>query len=170
MTESKIYADDYSCTFKEPGEFLDFLRERKEHSQWLTAPSRSLQLQSIERDSAFGNLYMQLYQHNGRAEILADTMENTSIMLSVHGKEYPVRSCALKTILERARISGHALNKVSKEVFTQIMNYCLGVASGDSLIKVADEKVSAVHGGDPDDYAVLEMLPLFERVQDYLER
>ena len=38
MTESKIYADDYSCTFKEPGEFLDFLRERKEHSQWLTAP------------------------------------------------------------------------------------------------------------------------------------
>ena len=60
MTESKIYADDYSCTFKEPGEFLDFLRERKEHSQWLTAPSRSLQLQSIERDSAFGNLYMLL--------------------------------------------------------------------------------------------------------------
>ena len=169
MTESKIYADNYSCTFKEPGEFLDFLRDRKEHSQWLTAPSKSLQLQSIEKDSAFGNLYMQLYQHNGRAEILADTMENTSIMLSVQGQEYPVRSCALKTILERARISGHALNKVSKEVFTQILNYCLGVASGDSLIKVADEKVSAVHGGDPDDYAVLEMLPLFEKVQDYLE-
>ena len=81
MTESKIYADNYSCTFKEPGEFLDFLRDRKEHSQWLTAPSKSLQLQSIEKDSAFGNLYMQLYQHNGRAEILADTMENTSIML-----------------------------------------------------------------------------------------
>ena len=45
MTESKIYADNYSCTFKEPGEFLDFLRDRKEHSQWLTAPSKSLQLQ-----------------------------------------------------------------------------------------------------------------------------
>ena len=86
MTESKIYADNYSCTFKEPGEFLDFLRDRKEHSQWLTAPSKSLQLQSIEKDSAFGNLYMQLYQHNGRAEILADTMENTSIMLSVQGQ------------------------------------------------------------------------------------
>ena len=169
MTESKIFADNYSCTFKEPETFLDFLRDRKENSMWLTAPSKSLQFQSIERDSPFGNLYMQLYQHNGRAELLADTMENTSILLSVNGTEYPVRSCALKTILERARISGHALNKVSTTVFTQILNYCLDVASGDSLIKVADEKVSAVHGGDPKDYAVLEMLPLFQRVKDYLE-
>ena len=169
MTESRIFADNYSCTFTEPDDFLRFLRERKENSLWMTAPSKSLQFESVEKDSQFGNLYMQLYQHNGKAEILADTMENTSIMLKVHGQDYPVRSCALKTILERARISGHALNKVSTAVFTQILNYCLDVASGDSLIKIADEKVSAVHGGDPKDYAVLEMLPLFQKVKDYLE-
>ncbi len=169
MTESKIYADNFSKTFREPNEFLDFLRERKENSQWLTAPSNSLQFQSIEKDSAFGNLYMQLCQHNGRAEILADTMENTSILLNVNGSDYPVRSCALKSILERARISGNALSKVSTSVFTQILNYCLDVASGDSLIKVADEKVSAVHGGDPKDYKVLEMLPLFQKVKDFLD-
>ena len=81
-----------------------------------------------------------------------------------------MRSCALKTILERARISGNALNKVSREVFTRILNYCLDVASGDSLIKVADDKVSAVHGGDPKDYAVLEMLPLFQMVGSFLDR
>ena len=83
-------------------------------------------------------------------------------------KDYPVRSCALKTVLERARISGHALNKVSKSVFAEILNYCMGVASGDSLIKVADEKVSAVHGGDPKDYTVMEMLPLFKATNDFL--
>ena len=88
-------------------------------------------------------------------------MENTSLLLKVDGKDYPVRSCAIKTVLERARISGHALNKVSKTVFAEILNYCMGVASGDSLIKIADEKVSAVHGGDPKDYTVMEMLPLF---------
>ena len=112
---------------------------------------------------------MQIYRNNGKAEILADTMENTSILLSVNGEEYPVRSCALKTILERARISGYALSKVSTEVFTQILNYCLDVATGDSLIKIADDKVSAVHGGDPKDYAILEMLPLFQRVRTYLD-
>lgn len=169
MMESKIYADNYSVTFNEPDEFLGFLKERKENSMWMTAPSKALQFQPLEKDTPMGNLYMQIYEHNGRAEILADTMENTSILLSVNGNDYPVRSCALKTILERARISGHALSKVSTSVFTQILNYCLDVASGDSLIKVADDKVSAVHGGDPKDYAILEMLPLFQRVKDYLE-
>ena len=113
---------------------------------------------------------MQIYDHNGDADVLEDTMENTSLLLKVDGKDYPVRSCALKTVLERARISGHALNKVSKSVFAEILNYCMGVASGDSLIKVADEKVSAVHGGDPKDYTVMEMLPLFKATNDFLDR
>jgi len=169
MTESKIYADNFRCSFEDSDQFLDFLRERKEQSLWMTAPSRSLQFRSIEKDSTLGNLYMQIYQSNGRAEILTDTMENTSLLLSVNGNDYPVRSCAVKTILERARISGNALNKVSRSVFTQILNYCLDVATGDSLIKVADDKVSAVHGGDPADYAVLEMLPMFQRVKDFLD-
>lgn len=169
MTESKIYTDNYKCSFGDPNQFLDFLRERKENSLWMKAPSNSLQFKPLEKDTELGNLYMQLYQSNGSAEIMVDTMENTSLLLSVNGSDYPVRSCALKTILERARISGNALGKVSKSVLTQILNYCLDVATGDSLIKVADEKVSAVHGGDPSDYAVLEMLPMFQSVKDFLD-
>lgn len=169
MTESKIYTDNYKCSFGDPDQFLDFLKERKENSLWMKAPSNSLQFKPLEKDTELGSLYMQLYQSNGSAEIMVDTMENTSLLLSVNGSDYPVRSCALKTILERARISGNALGKVSKSVLTQILNYCLDVATGDSLIKVADEKVSAVHGGDPSDYAVLEMLPMFQSVKDFLD-
>ena len=169
MTESKIYADNFKCSFGNSDQFLDFLKERKEKSLWMKAPSNSLQFKPLEKDSELGSLYMQLYQSNGSAEILVDTMENTSLLLSVNGADYPVRSCALKTILERARISGNALGKVSKSVLTQILNYCLDVATGDSLIKVADDKVSAVHGGDPSDYAVLEMLPMFQSVKDFVD-
>ena len=46
----------------------------------------------------------------------------------------------------------------------------MGVATGDSRIRIADSKVSAVHGGDPKDYAVMEMLPLFEHVCDYVNQ
>jgi len=169
MTEDKVYQDDFSCSFRDPERFLEFLKERKENSQWLVSPSRRLQFQSVTEDSSLGNLYMQIYENNGKGEILADTMKNTSILMSVNGENYPVRSCALKTILERARISGYALSKVTSEVFTQILNYCMDVASGDSLVKIADEKVSAVHGGDPKDYAILEMVPLFQKVKDYLD-
>ncbi len=170
MTERQgVYADHFSCTFKDPDEFLSFLRERKQNSSWMTVPSKNIQFQSIEADSPYGNLYMRIYQNNGRAEVLADTQENTCILLNVNGYDYPVRSCAIKTILERARISGHALSKVSTDVFAQILNHCMKVASGDSLVKVADEKVSAVHGGDAKEYAVLEMLPLFQKVTSYLD-
>lgn len=170
MTEKKIFADSFSCSFSDSDQFLSFLKERQNNSQWMTTPSRNIVFESLEKDTRMGELYLKLYEHEGRAEIIADTMENTSLLLKVNGETYPVRSCAIKTILERARISGHALNKVSREVFTQILNYCMDVASGNSLIKVADEKVSAVHGGDPKDYAVLEILPLVQCVRRVLDR
>ena len=169
MTERNIYADNYSCSFSDPSEFLDFLKERQDNSRWMVTPSRDIVFESLEKDTPMGDLYLKLYEHEGRAEIIADTMENTNLLLKVNGETYPVRSCAIKTILERARISGHALNKVSKKVFTRILNYCMDVAAGESLIKVADEKVSAVHGGDPKDYAVLEILPLVQCVQTVLD-
>lgn len=170
MTDQKIYADNFRCTFDDPGDFIQFLKERKENSRWMTAPSRNLVFESLEKNTQMGELYLKLYDHDGRAEIIADTMENTSLLLKVNGETYPVRSCAIKSILERARISGHALNKVSKSIFTQILNYCMDVASGDSLIKVTDDKVSAVHGGDPKDYAILEILPLVQCVRSILDR
>ena len=170
MTDQKIYADNFRCTFDDPGDFIQFLKERKENSRWMTAPSRNLVFESLEKNTQMGELYLKLYDHDGRAEIIADTMENTSLLLKDNGETYPVRSCAIKSILERARISGHALNKVSKSIFTQILNYCMDVASGDSLIKVADDKVSAVHGGDPKDYAILEILPLVQCVRSILDR
>lgn len=170
MMESKVFADNFSRSFSESGDFFQFLSARQARSKWMTAPSKELRFEPVERGSTLGNLYMQIYDHNGDADVLEDTMENTSLLLKVDGKDYPVRSCAIKTVLERARISGHALNKVSKTVFAEILNYCMGVASGDSLIKVADEKVSAVHGGDPKDYTVMEMLPLFKATSDFLNR
>ena len=170
MTDQKIYADNFRRTFDDPGDFIQFLKERKENSRWMTAPSRNLVFESLEKNTQMGELYLKLYDHDDRAEIIADTMENTSLLLKVNGETCPVRSCAIKSILERARISGHALNKVSKSIFTQILNYCMDVASGDSLIKVADDKVSAVHGGDPKDYAILEILPLVQCVRSILDR
>ena len=166
MVETKVYADKFSTSFSSPGDFLRFLGERAKNSSWLTAKSKDLTFEAMDKvdpTELFGSV-------TSSDEALMDTMENTSLLMTVHGSKYPVRSCALKTVLERARISGTALNKVSRDVFAEILNCCMGVASGDSLIRIADEKVSAVHGGDPKDYAVMEMLPLFEHVCDYVNR
>ena len=168
MTEAKVFADNFSCIFRDPGDFFCFLKDREDNSEWLMSPSRDLRFSPLEKGSPAGNLFMQLNALNGSGDVLIDTMENTGLLMEVNGESYPVRSCALKSVLERARISGNALSKLKKSVFAEILNYCMGIATGDSLIKIADAKVSAVHGGDPKDYAKMEMLDLFEHVFDYL--
>lgn len=50
MTESKIYADNFKCSFGNSDQFLDFLKERKEKSLWMKAPSNSLQFKPLEKD------------------------------------------------------------------------------------------------------------------------
>ena len=78
--ENKVFADSYSCSFRDPGEFLGFLKDRKENSMWMTAPSKSLHFQPVESGTRVGNLYMQVYQNNGRSEILADTREHQPLL------------------------------------------------------------------------------------------
>ncbi len=166
---SKVYADKFSQSFSNPGDFLGFLDERARNSRWMTARSKDLSFEAMGRDLTPEDVTAPFGISEDEA-VLLDTMENTSLLLKVNGYRYPVRSCALKSVLERARISGYALSKESKAVFAEILNLCMGVASGDSLIRIADEKVSAVHGGDPKDYAVMEMLPLFQHVCEFLDR
>ena len=108
------------------------------------------------------------YRDKGKGEVLEDTLEGTQLVLKTSEEYLPVRDCAIKTILERAKISGNALTKVDRNIFAKILNYCLNVADGQALLKVSDDKVSAVHGGDKSDYSILEMDELFERTADYL--
>ena len=96
MTERNIYADNYSCSFSDPSEFLDFLKERQDNSRWMGTPSRSIVFESLEKDTPMGDLYLKLYEHEGRAEIIADTMENTNL-LGFHSDGTPRTS---KTELE----------------------------------------------------------------------
>ena len=101
--------------------------------------------------------------------IVEDTEKNTQLVLKVNKDFYPVRDCAIHTILKRAGINGTGLKKLEKATYAKVVNYCLQVAKGDALIKVADGKVSAVHGGDDHDYCVLDMQTIFNMTSDYLK-
>ena len=90
-------------------------------------------------------------------EILKDTEKHTRLVLKVRGEAYPVRNCAIQTILGRAGIGGDGLRKLDLATYAKVVNCCLKAAKGECLIKIADGKVSAVHGGDAHDYSVLDM-------------
>lgn len=169
MSETMCYADNFSRSFGEQQECLQFLREREENASWHSIPTKEVRFEAIDESSTSGKVLCDWYRLMGKEGILQDTMANTQLLLRAEDALYPVRSCALSTILSRARISGHALSKVSKPVLAQILNHCVSVASGNALLRLSDEKVSAMHGGDESEYAVLEIPELFQAVTDQLE-
>ena len=168
MNEARVYEDGFSKSFCGEEDFLNFLKSRKDNTFWRNRSANSLSLEALVKDTEKTDELVNQYRRIGKEEVLEDTLEGTQLMLRVDEESIPVRSCAIKTILERAKISGSALSKVEREVFAKILNQCLKVADGQALLKVADDKISAVHGGDKSDYAILELYELFTKTSEYL--
>ena len=168
MNGTMVYADDFFEAFVNEGDFLDFLKERRKETTWKQEPSNSIRIEALEKDASSTEAIVDAYRDMGKGHILDDTFEGTQLILHTEQDCIPIRSCAIKSILERAKISGNALTKVERSVFAKILNHCLKVADGQALLKVSDEKVSAVHGGDKSDYSILELDELFEKTADYL--
>ena len=168
MNETMVYADSFFEEFAGERDFLDFLEDRKGKTTWKKELSNTLRFEALVRDTPKTEAIVNSYDSMGKGDILKDTLDGTQLVLR-DGDEYiPVRSCAIKTILERAKISGNALSKVERNVFAKILNHCMKVADGQALLKVSDDKVSAIHGGDKSDYSILEMYELFTKTSDYL--
>ena len=158
--EERIYEDDFSQSFTSENAILNFLKEREKNSSWERQPAKELEITAMD-DSE----YMLKTDDN----VYADTYKNTCLLLKVSGGgSYPVRTCAIPSILSRAKISGNALSRVDKPVLAKILNSCMRVASGNALIRHSEDKISAVHGGDESDYAPLSMPELFSMTAEYL--
>ena len=158
-----VSADGFERSFAEVKDLLEFLAERGRNAKWIRKPTNTLRLAPLEKEAQ--NLDA---ADASMEEILEDTEKNTQLVLKMRGESYPVRDCAIRTILSRAGVNGDGLRKLDKATYAKVVNYCLRVAKGDALIKIADGKVSAVHGGDKHDYCILDMKAMFETTCEYL--
>lgn len=165
----RVFADEFHKVFFREGDFLAFIEEREENSDWEKVKSSELRFYPIVDGQRASSMLEEKLREKGKECVFKDTMEHTRLILKVRDELYPIRSCAIKTILERARVSGNALNKVQKTELAQILNYCMKVAGGDALLRFCEDKISAVHGGDASDYAVLKTPELFRRTVEYLQ-
>lgn len=165
----RVFADEFYKGFFREGDFLAFIEEREENSDWEKVKSSELRFYPIADGHRASSMLEEKMREKGKECVFKDTMEHTRLILKVRDELYPIRSCAIKTILERARVSGNALNKVQKTELAQILNYCMKVAGGDALLRFCEDKISAVHGGDASDYAVLKTPELFRRTVEYLQ-
>ncbi len=158
MGETRVFADGYRGVFQNQEDFLKCLNSIGRNSFWERKTSKNLRLVAITSGSKVEEELKQMYADEGLDEdIITDTIINTGLLLKIRNQYYPVRDCAIKSILDRAGISGAGLRRVEKSVYARILNDCLKVAKGDALLRISEGKVSAVLGGDCHDYAVLDM-------------
>ena len=108
--EARIYADDYSQKFGNGTEetFLEFLKGSDKRAAWKTQQTKSLHFEALEEGSEMEQRLAEKYREQGKEGVIHDTLAHTKLLLQTEDSLYPVRSCAIKTILDRAQISGGA--------------------------------------------------------------
>lgn len=162
------YCDSFSAVFSDQEAFLDFLDRIEAHADWQTYPTSSIRVFAIrEASDARGKIAAETLEE--AEKIIEDTCRNTNFLLKAGDKIYAVGSTAIKTLENRARISGYALSDLDKETLARVLNDCLQVTKGQALIRIHEGKVRAVHGGDKGDYVTLPMPQLFEVAATHMQ-
>lgn len=160
--------DNYYTTFSSYLMLMDYHEEQTKKSRWVKCKVSDLRLEPLGKTSPLiGNL--SAFAPGTSCEAVEDTAENLGLAMRVDGELYPMRMTAYKSLLDRAKIGGTALPKLSREVLANVLNACLALYSSEALLLIREEKISAVHSGDETDYSVLPIDQLITTLQAKLD-
>lgn len=144
------FCDGYSVGFGTFDEMRSYHEELSRESLWLRCAVRELRVMPVTNESAPWYGYAPCVSEDA----VADTAQNLGLAVRVCGEAYPLRQTAWKSLLDRAKLSGSVLPKLSREKLADILNECFKLYGSDALALVRCEKVSALHSGDEADYSV----------------
>jgi len=148
--------DEYFVTFDTLDAMMDYHDTLTRQTQWLRTPVKNLRVMPIE-DAPPLFIDRSLFDFDVSEEAVADTASRLGLAIRTEDNPYyrPLRDTAWKSLLDRAKINGTALSKLSREDLANIINTCLALFGSDALLLIRHEKVSAVHSGDTRDYSIL---------------
>ena len=160
--------DNFFETFSSYPQILETHERLSKLSKWQRCKIDSLKVVALESGAPLSS-DLSKFAAGTSTEAVEDTVKNLGLAIWVDGELYPVRDTAYKTLLDRAKINGTALPKLSRKVLAEVLNACLNLFQSDALVLVRDEKVAAVHAGDSVDYSVLPINELLKTIQTKLD-
>jgi len=165
--------DAYSVTFSSFDDLVKYHQVQAAKTQWERLPINTLEIAPLDTLSPLMS-DISLFAPGITPTAVEDTAQNLGLAIrfdkgSGIGGYYPLRDTAYKSLLDRAKLSGTVLTKLSRDNLATILNVCVAVYSRDALLLIRDEKVTAVHSGDPVDYAILPIHDLLGHLQAKLE-
>ena len=160
--------DNYATTFDNYPSMLSYHQTLSIGTHWHRCKVKDLHVVPLDPSSTlYGN--PAAFAAGTSADAVEDTVQNLGLAIEVDGQIYPVRSTAYKTLLDRAKIGGTALPKLSRKELAGVLNACLAVHNNEALLLIREEKVSAAHSGDEKDYSVLPMDELLATLENKME-
>lgn len=160
--------DNYYATFSSYPMLLDFHEEQSKDTQWIRSRIRDLEIEPLDKASRLAGT-LSAFAAGTTQTAVDDTADNLGLALRVNGQLYPMSTTAYKSLIERAKIGGTALPKLSRAELAHILNACLKLYSTDALLLIRDEKIAAVHSGDAADYSILPINELLKTLKAKLD-
>ena len=160
--------DGFYTTFSSYPFMLDYQKEQSKNSRWVKARVSDLEIQPLGKGSALST-DLPAFASGTTQDAVDDTANNLGLAMRVDGELFPMRMTAYKSLLDRAKIGGTALPKLGRDVLAETLNACLHLYSAEALLLIRDEKIAAVHSGDPSDYSVLPINELLSTLTRKLD-
>lgn len=164
----KSCCDSYHTQFSDFSAMLSYHEQVRKSSLWERTEVKKLQVAALDKTSP---LYEDTdsFDPSVSRDAVEDTAENLKLAIKLRDKFFPLRDTAYKSLLDRAKIGGSALPKLSREKLADVINACLALHKDNALLLIRDEKVSAAHSGDSRDYSVLEIDQLLDGLQSKMD-
>ena len=160
--------DAYYTTFASMPLMMAYHQTQSKESQWIRKQVNCLFVAPLDETAPlYGDLSR--FGVGVSEDAVKDTAQNLGLAVKVDGAFYPLRDTAYKSLLDRAKIGGTALPKLSREKLAEVLNACLDLFPSEALLLIRDDKVSSVHSGDPSDYSILPIPELLTQFQSKLD-
>ena len=162
------FKDDFSTTHGTFSEMFTYHKELASNSIWERTSVNTLEV--FPASPGMDVTSFPGMTDNGITDAaLEDCIENLGLVIKWSGEYFPLRITAFKSLLDRAKIGGTALPKLSREDLAQTINACLKLHSAAALLLLREQKISAVHSGDIKDYSILPIDELLAVIGEKLE-
>ena len=107
------YADNHSYMTEDWQQFMGYLDKVEQRAFWDVCPTNAIRIQALA-DVPDAEMRLAAEFGDEAQGIVSDTLQNSGLLLSAGAASYPIGGTAIKTLENRARISGYALSDLEK--------------------------------------------------------
>lgn len=154
------FQDNFTKILGTEEELLEFLDQVEENAAWQKMKPGGIRVMPLAKEGCSG-------MEEETEGILEDTRNHTGLMVSLEGRILPLGSTAIRTLENRAKVSGRALSMLEPDKLARILNECLEVTGATALVRIAEGKVRAAHSRQ---YRILPMPQIFRRAMEAIHR